>query len=112
MSAKNESETAADGAYQPKAVSRHDKIAKSKKSDLEARKEKLSNEKYALKKATKEKEEEIKKLPKDQQAEAKSKLKEENKKKKAALHDQRVQLVKEIDAEDDAKKLAKKNKKQ
>ncbi|MDD4222700.1 MAG: hypothetical protein PHF83_06180, partial [Candidatus Methanomethylophilus sp.] len=49
-----------------------------------------------------------KKLPKEEQAAARAKLKEENDKKKAALHEQRVELVKEIDAQDDAERAQRK----
>jgi len=91
-----------------KASVRHEKIARSKEDELQARKEKVSNGKYALKKMKKEREKEVDKLPKEDRAAAKEKLKAEIAKKEASLKQEQKELVQDLDAKDDADRTAKK----
>ncbi len=84
--------------YQPKATVRHEKIARSKKEELEAVRDRMSDDRYYARKAEASRRKEIKKLPKEERAEAKSKLKEDIAKRKTAEKESKAKYRCDLEA--------------
>lgn len=64
-------------AEKPKATARHDKLAKSKSDEIEAKKHKADTERMALRRMKEERKAEIKKLPRSERSAARKELRKD-----------------------------------